>query len=243
MSIVKRFLKRHIRSEIGFYIVLAIILVFCWLLLDRFPINVDLKSNLQANIIGIFFTALVIGRLLRIWYPPSAKTMSKFLIPQLYYCLFFYVRDLGFLLEYQFDNKGFKGITPIDLSTYGIFLKNNLSGLKQHLEARKDAVYKVKQLKSMNRMFGAFGNRIDQFIVRYGNHLDDGVLNSLYGIRHVCDYQVSYTGFITVTDPEEEVHMGEDITNERMREVLVLVEEIMAKIEEGVALKTEPLPI
>lgn len=243
MNIVKKFLRRHMRSEIAFYIVLAIILVFCWLLLDWLKLNDSLKSNLQASIIGIFFTALVIGRLLRIWYPPPAKTMSKFLTPQLYYCLFFYVRDLGFLLEYQFNNKGFKGITPIDLNTYGIFLKNNLPGLKQHLEARKDTVYKVKQLKSMNRMFRAFGNEIDQFIVRYGNHLGDSVLNSLYKIRHVCNYQVFYTGFISATDPEEEIHMGEDISNEPMKEVLGLVEEITAKIEEGAALKTEPLPI
>ena len=234
------------RSEMGFYIILAIILVFYWLLLDWLPIDVALKPNLRANIIGVFFTVLVVGRLLRIWYPPPAKTMSKFLIPQLNYCLFHYVRDLGFLLDYQFDNKGFKGMSPIDLSTYGVFLKNNLQAIKCHLENRRDTTYTREKLKDMNRMFQAFRDEVDQFVTRYGNHFDEEVLNLLYEIRHVCDYQTFFTAIpleplgINLTD---EIHMDENISNGPMKNILILIEKIIEKIEGGIALKTEPLPV
>jgi len=240
-----KWVKKHMQSEIGFYIALAIILIFCWLLVGWLPINTGLKPNLQANIIGVFFTILVIGRLLRVWYPPPAKTMSKFLIPKLNHCLFDYVRHLGFLLEYRFDNKGFKGISSIDLSTYGTFMKNNIGALKYHLEKKKDTIYTAEKLKDMNRMFRVFHDKVDQFIIRYGNHLDDIVLNLLYEIRHICDYQVFYTTIpnLVKTEENKNIEMGNNISNEPMKKVLNMVEEIILKIDQGNVLKKEPLPI
>ena len=92
-------------------------------------------------------------------------------------------------------------------------------------------------------MFRVFYDKVDQFTARYGNHFDENVLNLLYEIRHVCDYQIFYTSCVFETDPTAKVHMGDTISNEPMNKILSLVEQIMEKIEEGIALKVEPVPI
>jgi len=244
MKFVRRFIKRK-RTPI-FYIMVTIFLGVICFIVARY-VHGDLKSNLIAEVIGAFITVIIIGGLLRIWYPSSTKTLSKFLIPQLQYYLFGYVRSLGFLLQYRFDNTGFKGMSPIDLSTYGIFLEKNLSGLRQHLEQRSNTGYTRTELQQMKRMFQAFYNAINEFVIRYGNHLDDDLINLLYQIRHICEYQIFYTGAgeLSLEDksPDEVVCMGQDIPNEPMRNVLILIEKIMAKTKDATVLKVEPLPI
>ncbi|MBU2540917.1 MAG: hypothetical protein KJ593_03345 [Candidatus Omnitrophica bacterium] len=238
------FIRRFIKSTPSFYIMVMILLgVICFIVAKY--VHGDLKSNLIAEVIGAAITVIIIGGLLRIWYPPPTKTMSKFLIPMLQYYLFGYVRSLGFLLQYRFDNTGFKGMSPIDLSTYGVFLERNLNGLKQHLEQRNNTNYTRAELQQMKRMFQAFHNAINEFVIRYGNHLDDDLLNLLYQIRHICEYQVFYTGAFSLENesPDEVVCMGQDISNEPMKNVLILIEKIMTKIKDGTVLKTEPLPI
>lgn len=244
MMFIRKFIKRK-RTPI-FYIMVTIFCgVICFIVAKY--VYGDLKSNLIAEVIGAFITVVIIGGLLRIWYPPSAKRMSKFLIPQLQYYLFGYVRSLGFLLQYRFDNTGFKGMSPIDLSTYGIFLEKNLGGLKQHLENRSNTNYTQAELRQMKIMFQAFYNAINEFIIRYGNHLDDDLLNLLYQIRHICEYQIFYTdaGALSLEDksPDEIVCMGQDISNEPMKNVLILIEKIMAKVKDATVLKVEPLSI
>lgn len=237
-------IKKFVKSTAGFYIVVAILLGVIWFLVVKY-VHGDLKSNLIAEVIGVGITVIVIGGLLRLWYPPPAKTVSKFLIPQLHYYLFSYVRSLGFLLKYQFDNTGFKGMSPIDLSTYGVFLEKNLEGLRQCLEKKNNMNYTRAELQQMKRMFQAFYNAVNEFVIRFGNHLDDNLLIAFYQIRHICEYQIFYAGAFSLENesPDEVVCMGEDISNEPMKNVLLLIEKIMSKIKDGSVLKVKPLPI
>ncbi len=231
------------RDDKKFCGVLGIILIISWLFLNYLPFDNSLKSNLKAYIIGLGFTVLIIVPLLRFFYPPMSKTLTKFVIPQLNLCLFGYVCQLGFLLKYQFDNSGFKGMGVIDLSTHGIFLKKNLSGLKAQLERRKDTVYSIEELKEMNDMFRSFHNNVDQFITRYGNCLNEGVLSLLYEVRHICWYQIFYTSIPSEIEDKSPIHMGENISNEPMKKVLSLVELITGQIEKGTVLKVEPVAV
>ncbi len=193
------------------------------------------------------FTAWVGGPLIHFNYPPPSKTLSRFLIPQLNYCLFGYVKRLGFLLDYRFDNTGFKGMSPIDLSTYNIFLNKNLPGLRQHLEKRDNTNYTREQVQEMNSMFGDCSNAVDKFISRYENSLDDGLLDLLYRIRYICEYSEIYTSSssssLEFLSPNEKVVMGKEISNEPMKTILILIEEIVKKINEGRVLKTGQVAI
>lgn len=156
---------------------------------------------------------------------------------------FFYVRDLGFLLEFQFNNTGFKGISPIDLSTYEVFLKNNLSNLKLHLKNRENTTYTVDQLNNMNRMFRSLHERVDQFIAHYGSCLDESLLTCFYEIRHICDYQSFYTAIPSEIQKGSPINMDKNISNDPMLKILDLIEGIMSKIDDGAVFKKEPLPI
>ncbi|MBU1726556.1 MAG: hypothetical protein KJ880_02880 [Candidatus Omnitrophica bacterium] len=244
MNTVEKFIRKTLKGDSLFFVCALISLTFFWFVI-QFIKSDSLKLNLEAGIIIMVFTVLVGGKLLRICYPPPSKTMSRFLIPQLNYHLFSYLRDLGFLMKYQFDNTGFKGMSSIDFSTYDIFIKKNLKSLMNHIENRNNTKYTRAELRQMNSMFRTFYNVVNEFTTRYANHLDDGVLNSLYEIRHICEYGDLYTAAFSREGepPDELVCMAENISNKPMRDVLILIENIMTKIEGNAVLKTDPLTI